>query len=242
MMVGRRSPEASLSHPTTGNQHFRVTMPITLSCPSCQKPYQVPDKLAGKQVRCQQCSHVFTVAAPQPAAFQPVGLDPLLGADLPPLGPALPATGGTTLTAAGLGTPLSPGGRPLGYAPTPGDPFAPSSYGGPTAPPLEGPTDTQFRWGSAGAIGLGLALVGICVVTYAIDESFFVYPLFIAPLLVLIGIAGLIDPNIVRALGKYGKHLPLHYKLMAWAIMGVWLVIVVVLVIVMVKMGFRPGR
>jgi hypothetical protein len=52
----------------------------------------------------------------------------------------------------------------------------------------------------------------------------------------------LIDPNIARALGKYGKHLPLHYKLIAWSLMAVWGVIVILLVIVMINLGFRPGR
>jgi predicted Zn finger-like uncharacterized protein len=215
-------------------------MPISLACPSCQKPYNVPDTLAGKQVRCQKCSHVFTVTAPQLAPLQPTALDPLLAGDLPPLGPALPS-GAATLPSAGLGPPLSPGGRPLGYAPQP-NPYASPSFGGPTAPPLEGPSDTQFRLGAAAAIGLGLLLAAICVGTYLFDESVFLWPLFIAPLLILIGIAGLIDPNVCRALGKYGTHLPMHYKLIAWSLLGVWLVIVAILVVVMVNMGFRPGR
>jgi len=216
-------------------------MPISLACPACNKSYNVPDTLAGKQVRCQQCSHVFTVAAPQPAALQPLqplGFDPLLGADLPPLGAPLPSA--ATLPSAGLGTPLSPGGRPLGFAP-PADPYAPSSYG-PTAPPLEGPTDFQFRMGALGAIGIALLLVGICVGTYLFDESVFLYPIFLVPLLLLLGIAGLIDPNVVRAIGKYGKHLPLTYKLIGWSLMGVWIVIMILLVIVMVNLGFKPGR
>ena len=213
-------------------------MSISLSCPSCNKPYSVPDTLAGKQVRCQKCSQVFTVAAAAPALSAAPALDPLL-ADLPPLGPALPAT--ATLPAAGLGIPLSPGGRPLGYAPTT-DPYAPSSMAGPTAPPLAGPTDMQFRLGAAGSLGLALLLGAICVGTYMFDGSVYLWPVFIAPLLVLVGIAGLIDPNICRALGKYGTHLPFHYKLIAWSLMGVWIVIIGILVVVMVNMGFRPGR
>ena len=213
-------------------------MPISLSCPSCNKPYNVPDTLAGKQVRCQQCSHVFTVAAPQPAALQPVGLDPLLGADLPPLGAPLPAA--AALPAAGLGTPLSPEGRPLGYAPH-RDPYAPSNYGGPVAPPLEGPTDMQFRLGALGALGIGLLLIGICVGTYLFDGSVFLWPLFLAPLLFLLGIAGVIDPNVVRAIGKYGKNSPLHYKIIGYSLMGVWLVIMIIIAVLMFQMGFRPG-
>ena len=53
---------------------------------------------------------------------------------------------------------------------------------------------------------------------------------------------GLINPNVVRAVGKYGKHLSLHYKLIAWGLMGVWGFIVILLVVVMVSLGFRAGR
>lgn len=210
-------------------------MPLSLNCPNCQKAYSVPDSLAGKQVRCQKCSHVFTVAAP-PEPLRPVAIDPLAVAELPPLagfGPAL------SVGQNPLGT--LPPANPLGYAPLPASSFAPS-YGGPQAPPLEGPTDAQFRWGSAAAIAIGIALVGLCVISYVVDQSVFLYPLLLAPLLILLGIAGLIEPNVVRAVGKYGKHLPLHYKLIAWGLMGVWLVVLVIIVIAMVQLGFRPGR
>jgi predicted Zn finger-like uncharacterized protein len=219
-------------------------MPLSLSCPSCQKPYNVPDTLAGKQVRCQKCSHVFVAAAP-PA------LEPLLAADLPPLETAGVSLADASLassnsplgslTASPEGTPHSTAGNPLGYAPICVGSFAPS-YGGPQAPPLEGPTDSQMRWGSAGSLALGVALAGLCLLTHVLDVGIYLWPLFIAPLLVLLGIAGLIDPNITRAVGKYGKHLPLHYKLIAWGLMGVWIVIVALLVIVMVNLGFRTGR
>ncbi|HUE73482.1 MAG TPA: hypothetical protein VMP01_21570 [Pirellulaceae bacterium] len=96
--------------------------------------------------------------------------------------------------------------------------------------------------GSLAAIGIALLLGGICVGSYVFDGSVFLYPLLLAPLLVLIGIAGLIDPNVCRALGKYGKHLPFTYKLIAGSLMAVWFVIVIILVIVMVNLGFKPGR
>ena len=217
---------------------------ISLSCPSCQKPYQVPDTLAGKQVRCQKCAHVFVAAAP-PA------LEPLLGADLPPLERELLLPSETSarlaqaplgsLTASTLGTPHSTTGNPLGYDPICVGSFAPS-YVGQEAPPLGGPTDSQMRWGSAGSLALGVALAGLCLLTHMLGDGIYLWPLFIAPLLVLLGIAGLIDPNITRAVGKYGKHLPLHYKLIAWGLMAVWGLIVILLVIVMVNLGFRMGR
>jgi hypothetical protein len=36
--------------------------------------------------------------------------------------------------------------------------------------------------------------------------------------------------------------LPITYKLIAYGLMAVWFVIVIILVIVMVNMGFKPGR
>jgi predicted Zn finger-like uncharacterized protein len=135
-------------------------MPISLSCPSCQKPYKVPDTLAGKQVRCQKCSQVFTVAA-APAPSAPA-LDPLLAADLPPLGPALPASSGMTLPSGGLGAPLAPSANPLGFAPSS---YAPADYSpsagmpgnyAPGGNPSGGPTNTGIRIGGACGIGLGV--------------------------------------------------------------------------------------
>ena len=60
-------------------------------------------------------------------------------------------------------------------------------------------TPCSFSPSAAAAIGLALLLGGICVGTYLFDGSVFLWPLFVAPLLVLLGIAGLIDPNVVRA-------------------------------------------
>ncbi len=45
-------------------------MPYSLRCPHCQKPLQIPDSAAGKQVKCPLCTKIFLVAAqtaPQPA-------------------------------------------------------------------------------------------------------------------------------------------------------------------------------
>lgn len=44
---------------------------MTIQCPSCSKTYNIPETMAGKQVRCKQCSMVFAIAplaeAPQVA-------------------------------------------------------------------------------------------------------------------------------------------------------------------------------
>jgi hypothetical protein len=44
-------------------------MPIELICPQCSKAYKLPDNLAGKKVRCKDCS--TKVEVPSAAEVQP---------------------------------------------------------------------------------------------------------------------------------------------------------------------------
>ncbi len=39
-------------------------MIIAVACPSCERRYDVPDRLAGRMVRCKDCSHQFRVPVP----------------------------------------------------------------------------------------------------------------------------------------------------------------------------------
>lgn len=105
-----------------------------------------------------------------------------------------------------------PGPAGLGGAPMAG----PWSNG----PAQQGPTDRQFRLGSAVLIpivGLGMlaALFGAQHVNLAV-----VTVVCLGPFGIFFGIAALIDPNIVRAAGKFGSHLPSRYK---WIAAGVGL-------------------
>ena len=97
-------------------------MTISFKCPSCSKPYNVPDQLAGKKSKCS-CGHQFVIpaaaAAPAPTSPAPVpgrqapGTQPLAPAD--PLG-QMPQTTGNPLG----GMPTTPsGGNPLGGMPMP---------------------------------------------------------------------------------------------------------------------------
>ncbi|MEL7496139.1 MAG: hypothetical protein AAFN77_00915 [Planctomycetota bacterium] len=52
-------------------------MPVTISCPHCQKRYNLPDTIVGKSVRCKQCSQPFVAT---PGVGQPVAV----GASAPP--------------------------------------------------------------------------------------------------------------------------------------------------------------
>jgi hypothetical protein len=61
-------------------------MPISLVCPSCQRGLRVPDDLAGKMVRCPQCSTKFVVGdgvQPGPVGGQPHAVKPAAPPSLP---------------------------------------------------------------------------------------------------------------------------------------------------------------
>jgi len=47
---------------------------MTVQCPSCSKVYNIPETMAGKQVRCKKCGMVFAIASGTPAdAGAPAG-------------------------------------------------------------------------------------------------------------------------------------------------------------------------
>ena len=53
------------------------------------------------------------------------------------------------------------------------------------------------------------------------DQKAYLWAILLGPSAVLLGIAGLVDPRIVLAAGKYGTHLPWTFKLAAAAILAV---------------------
>ena len=73
----------------------------------------------------------------------------------------------------------------------------------------------------------------------------FVAVVGLTPLALILGTAGLISPNVVRALGKYGGHLPWHYKAIGYCLVGLYCVVFALLMIGLHLAGFeqeRPGR
>ena len=42
-------------------------MPVPISCPSCNKRYNLPETMLGKSVRCKQCNTAFVAGGAQPA-------------------------------------------------------------------------------------------------------------------------------------------------------------------------------
>ncbi len=64
----------------------------------------------------------------------------------------------------------------------------------------------------------------------------------LAPLAIVLGITGLISPNTVRSLGKYGGHLPRHYKLKGLAVMAFTLLLMILIVVGFFLAGFQLDR
>ena len=51
-------------------------MPIGADCPECGHAFNLPDKLAGKKVRCTKCEAVFRVPAAEALVVRARGADP----------------------------------------------------------------------------------------------------------------------------------------------------------------------
>jgi predicted Zn finger-like uncharacterized protein len=202
---------------------LNASMSITIQCPKCAKRYQVADAVDGQRVRCQQCSQVF-VAAPlvayAPAAPE-VTADRSLDVDLSKL--------------------------PAVSAPAPFSPAAPQAWNsGAAAPgisnPSGGPTDTQMRLVSAGMLAAGVVMGIASLALQASQGTVYLAVIFLVPLALSIGLAGVISPNVVRAMGKYGGHLPWHYKVMGWSVLGLSFLLMALLAIGLMLAGYRPDR
>ena len=99
-------------------------MTISFNCPTCSKPYNVPDQLAGKKSKCS-CGHQFVIpaAAQQPPAqTQAVPQQPEAPQQQQPVAPQQPAAPANPLGGMPAGYPLGglptpPAGNPLGAMP-----------------------------------------------------------------------------------------------------------------------------
>ncbi len=83
---------------------------------------------------------------------------------------------------------------------------------------VEGPSDNMMRLVSGGMILAGLVLMGVNHAKAVMDDEVYIIALILGPFALAFGVAGAISPNVVRAAGKYGKHLPSHYKWIAGAV------------------------
>lgn len=202
-----------------------AAMPLVIQCPNCSKRYQVADAVAGKQVRCQQCQTAFAAAAlasaPAVALLEPRdpfgASDPLAGADLSKL-PAVASPLGKS----------SPAASPSGAAGV--------------SNPSGGPTDTVMRLVCGAMLAAGLVMIVASLAMNAATGTVYLAVIGLAPLALILGTAGLVSPNVVRAVGKYGGHLSWHYKAVGYGLLGLYFAILILLLVGLMLAGFQPDR
>jgi predicted Zn finger-like uncharacterized protein len=210
-------------------------MPLTIDCPSCAKRYQVADAVHGKRVRCQQCGGTFTAASastpspPQPLHSTPP-LDPLAGYDLGAL-PALPASQ------------FPAAANPLGAPELPRQGWTPASAASAgISNPSGGPTDVQMRLVCGGMVLAGIVLAVVSWAMQAATGTVYLAVIMLVPLSLVLGIAGLISPNVVRSVGKYGGHLPWHFKAIGYGVLVLAILLMIILMLGLFNAGFQPDR
>jgi predicted Zn finger-like uncharacterized protein len=201
-------------------------MSHVIGCPNCSKRYQVADSSLGKRVRCQQCGTTFTAAnAATSSPIAPLAasdpLDSLAGVDLSHF-PAAPAFG-----------PLHGSANPLGsYAASKPHNAGVSNSSG-------GPTDAKMRFVACGMLGFGLVLTVGGLLIDALMGTVFMFVLALVPLMLVLGIAGLISPNVVRSMGQFGGHLPVYYKVIGWGLICFSVFLIIPIMIGLFVAGYR---
>ena len=83
--------------------------------------------------------------------------------------------------------------------------------------------EQRARRVSAVFLAAGVLLLGVNHWSVVDDQKAYIWAILLGPSAVLPGIAGLVDPRIALAAGKYGTHLPLTFKLAAAAIVALGL-------------------
>jgi hypothetical protein len=83
----------------------------------------------------------------------------------------------------------------------------------------------------------GFLLAGVNHAKAVMDDEVYIIALVLAPFALTFGIAGVVNPNVVRAAGKYGKHLPSYYKWIAGGVGLVALLLCFLLIFVIYGVG-----
>jgi len=214
-------------------------MPLNIACSQCGKKYQVADQVVGKQVRCQGCGTIFVAAQPPAKAVAGLqGLDPLDDLTLAPLpqSPAtLPRSSGAILPSTGLGS-SSKSLNPLGSLPAkaPGAAWPQGDVSNPSG----GPPDSTMRLISGGMAVAGCFLLAVNFFMDRTQGAVYIVALLLAPLALIMGVAGMISPNIVRAAGKFGAHLPWHYKAIGAGLMVLYLIVLGLIALGLYSSGY----
>jgi hypothetical protein len=192
-------------------------MTLVVACPQCDRKYSLREEFAGKQVRCARCSAVFSALAAADPLPELSNLEPNYFAELPPVAHSHP--GGAY--------------RPNGIWVAGG--FAPPTF-------AAGRTDTYIRLKGAAAIGGGLLLVAITYLTHVYLGNIFLMLVASIPLFLIIGLTGLIAPDIMRAVGFWEKPPRMPQGASAWGLLAVSLILGLLLVILVFTVGgYKPG-
>ena len=209
-------------------------MPHVIDCPKCRKRYQVADTRLGKQVRCQQCGTEFTIP-PGTTSAVPAQLadthsqDSLADLDL------------SQFAATSASGSLYSGSNPLGT--TAHSALGNFASAGPRSAsvsnPSGGPTDVGMRLGACGMLGFAMLLTLVSVVIHAFTGTVYMIVIGLVPFLFGLGITALISPNVVRAMGQFGGHLPKYYKFIGWGIAGFSILLMFPIMVVLYQSGFR---
>jgi hypothetical protein len=93
-----------------------------------------------------------------------------------------------------------------------------------------------------GMLGFAAAIVAGSIAVEAATGSVYMAPLALVPLMFTVGLAGLISPDVIRACGKYGGHLPRHYKVIGWGVIGLSFVLLILMMVGFFLAGFEPDR
>ena len=121
-------------------------------------------------------------------------------------------------------------------------PPAPSGSSSGVSNPSGGPTDAVMRMVSGGMLAAGIVMVVASIAMNAANGSVYLAVIGLAPLALILGTAGLISPNVVRAVGKYGGHLSWHYKAVGYGLLGLYFVVLILLMVGLFAAGFQPDR
>jgi predicted Zn finger-like uncharacterized protein len=106
--------------------------------------------------------------------------------------------------------------------------------------PSGGPTDAGMRLAGCGMLGIAVLMIIGSVVLNAFTGTVYMFVVGLVPLLLVVGVTVLISPNVIRAAGKYGGHLPGHYKVIGWGVIGFGILLMLPLMVLLHRAGFRP--
>jgi hypothetical protein len=69
------------------------------------------------------------------------------------------------------------------------------------------------------------------------EHKAYVWAILLGPAATFFGVAGVISPGVLLATGKYGKHLPIHLKVIAFTVLVAGFACSAVLALVVYRLG-----